>query len=445
MDDISKLLSRQQITNYDIKNMDLSPLYNLSDSQSNQFTFMNKRFFELTLKNQQFKNLNHSNDKKVDTQMGKNQTIKLHIYARFDDDIDDLYDFLQDYDKQIKKIKKKELTNSQYLISEEREKNNSDHLLEFLISLRKQKEEKSIQFQSLQEVGEDLIQKDSKLSSSYRNKKSPSILLSSPILGYDNINADQFSEKLKQLTNQSQNQYQNKSDSEIKISCFQTNNNDQLKNNTNNSKIPNKNHTSQNNSNSLENITKKQSTSDSQLTQSNKVQFINPVTNLHSKINSSSTDSNQNNQAQIQNQQQNQYNNQQNTNNYNLNQDIENNNSNIENNNNQQVSIKIQDDETKYNNQQISIKIQDDETKYGEEVLEQQESQILDLQESNSTYSGNLWKGLPTGQGSQFFIDTGITYKGEFKMGKKHGKGYIVNSNLDMVQCEFINGQLVGI
>ena len=29
--------------------------------------------------------------------------------------------------------------------------------------------------------------------------------------------------------------------------------------------------------------------------------------------------------------------------------------------------------------------------------------------------------------------------------GKKHGRGYIVDSNLDMIYCEFINDELAGI
>lgn len=34
---------------------------------------------------------------------------------------------------------------------------------------------------------------------------------------------------------------------------------------------------------------------------------------------------------------------------------------------------------------------------------------------------------------------------GEFKDGRKHGSGYIVDSNLDMIYCEFINDDLSGI
>lgn len=39
----------------------------------------------------------------------------------------------------------------------------------------------------------------------------------------------------------------------------------------------------------------------------------------------------------------------------------------------------------------------------------------------------------------------GIQFVGEFKEGRKHGSGYIVDSNLDMIYCEFINDELSGI
>jgi hypothetical protein len=34
---------------------------------------------------------------------------------------------------------------------------------------------------------------------------------------------------------------------------------------------------------------------------------------------------------------------------------------------------------------------------------------------------------------------------GEFLEGKKHGRGYIVDGNLDIIYCEFINDDFCGI
>lgn len=49
------------------------------------------------------------------------------------------------------------------------------------------------------------------------------------------------------------------------------------------------------------------------------------------------------------------------------------------------------------------------------------------------------------GSGTVFFNLEGIHYKGEFKDGVKHGSGYIADSNLDQIDCEFIDDILAGI
>ena len=54
-------------------------------------------------------------------------------------------------------------------------------------------------------------------------------------------------------------------------------------------------------------------------------------------------------------------------------------------------------------------------------------------------------EGLAEGQGKQILIEGGITYSGSFKGGKKHGIGYLVNENLDTLECEFIDDELAGI
>jgi hypothetical protein len=38
-----------------------------------------------------------------------------------------------------------------------------------------------------------------------------------------------------------------------------------------------------------------------------------------------------------------------------------------------------------------------------------------------------------------------MSYNGIFHDGKKHGKGYLVDKNLDTMECEFVNDELVGI
>jgi hypothetical protein len=42
-----------------------------------------------------------------------------------------------------------------------------------------------------------------------------------------------------------------------------------------------------------------------------------------------------------------------------------------------------------------------------------------------------MLNGRASGSGKQILISKGITYNGAFYEGKKHGKGYLVNENLD--------------
>lgn len=62
---------------------------------------------------------------------------------------------------------------------------------------------------------------------------------------------------------------------------------------------------------------------------------------------------------------------------------------------------------------------------------------------NGSTYSGQTRNGKPHGKGAEFRQDK-LTYNGDFKNGKWHGVGYIVDSNLDVCEGEFIEGELVG-
>lgn len=62
---------------------------------------------------------------------------------------------------------------------------------------------------------------------------------------------------------------------------------------------------------------------------------------------------------------------------------------------------------------------------------------------NGSTYSGQILNGKPHGKGAEFREDK-LSYKGDFRNGKWHGIGYIVDSNLDVCEGEFIDGEPVG-
>ena len=55
-----------------------------------------------------------------------------------------------------------------------------------------------------------------------------------------------------------------------------------------------------------------------------------------------------------------------------------------------------------------------------------------------------MLNGLAHGQCTEFIPD-GTSYVGDFRNGKWHGIGYIVDSNLDITYGEFIYGRPVGI
>jgi len=59
--------------------------------------------------------------------------------------------------------------------------------------------------------------------------------------------------------------------------------------------------------------------------------------------------------------------------------------------------------------------------------------------DNNVTYSGPTRNGVPDGKGKEFMPD-GISYVGEFRNGKKHGTGYIVDTDM-MCYVEYINGK----
>jgi hypothetical protein len=64
--------------------------------------------------------------------------------------------------------------------------------------------------------------------------------------------------------------------------------------------------------------------------------------------------------------------------------------------------------------------------------------------ENNSTYSGLVKNGMPTGIGKEFRAD-GNLYQGQFHEGKWHGEGMITNANLETYKGEFIDGCISGI
>lgn len=64
---------------------------------------------------------------------------------------------------------------------------------------------------------------------------------------------------------------------------------------------------------------------------------------------------------------------------------------------------------------------------------------------TDNQYDGELAEGKAQGKGKQILVSKGVTYSGVFKEGKKHGRGYLVNKNLDTMECQFLNDELAGI
>ncbi|CAG9328792.1 unnamed protein product [Blepharisma stoltei] len=65
---------------------------------------------------------------------------------------------------------------------------------------------------------------------------------------------------------------------------------------------------------------------------------------------------------------------------------------------------------------------------------------------NGNIYSGELnEEGVPHGDSGREFCEDGSIYYGSFRNGKWHGPGCIINSNLDIVQREYIDGALCGI
>lgn len=66
--------------------------------------------------------------------------------------------------------------------------------------------------------------------------------------------------------------------------------------------------------------------------------------------------------------------------------------------------------------------------------------------ENGNMYCGEVnSEGLPHSNNGREFCEDGSIFYGNFRMGKWHGVGCIINSNLDMVQKEYIDGELCGI
>ena len=71
-------------------------------------------------------------------------------------------------------------------------------------------------------------------------------------------------------------------------------------------------------------------------------------------------------------------------------------------------------------------------------------SETITLSNGN-IYCGEINEdGVPHGNNGREFCEDGSIYYGSFRNGKWHGIGCIINSNLDMVQKEYINGEMCG-
>jgi hypothetical protein len=74
-----------------------------------------------------------------------------------------------------------------------------------------------------------------------------------------------------------------------------------------------------------------------------------------------------------------------------------------------------------------------------------EKSELIKLENGNM-YCGEVnEQGLPHGNNGREFCEDGSIFYGSFRSGKWHGAGCIINSNLDMVQKEYIDGELCGI
>ncbi|EAR94333.1 MORN motif protein (macronuclear) [Tetrahymena thermophila SB210] len=111
----------------------------------------------------------------------------------------------------------------------------------------------------------------------------------------------------------------------------------------------------------------------------------------------------------------------------------------------QQYEQKIDQDKVEKNNEErylYDIINQIDSFK-SNNIPEDQQQQMLELSDQ-VTYSGQMVNGMPHGIGKEFSND-GIQYEGSYRLGKRHGPGQFVDSNLDMHQYEYIMGRPVGI
>ena len=77
--------------------------------------------------------------------------------------------------------------------------------------------------------------------------------------------------------------------------------------------------------------------------------------------------------------------------------------------------------------------------------------QSIEKVEMSRLENGNMYcgerneVGLPHGNNGREFCEDGSIFYGSFRSGKWHGLGCIINSNLDMVHKEYIDGELCGI
>ena len=85
----------------------------------------------------------------------------------------------------------------------------------------------------------------------------------------------------------------------------------------------------------------------------------------------------------------------------------------------------------------IIQEVENQENKIKSKVSEENE-------ELQIRYSGPKENDLPEGKGKQFF-EGGITYSGQFKAGKRHGKGFFLDTEQNMCYVECVNGKVAGL
>jgi hypothetical protein len=96
------------------------------------------------------------------------------------------------------------------------------------------------------------------------------------------------------------------------------------------------------------------------------------------------------------------------------------------------------------------LDIKDDQRNNKRRMSSIEADNLLEKSETVTLANGHIYcgeingNGLPHGNYGREFCEDGTIYYGSFRNGKWHGIGCIINSYLDMVQNEYIDGEMCG-